>query len=110
MVQAHARLYARQRSIEITCGSFLKPIAAVGGDHVCVSLGQGLVVNGEKLAEVRHRDSSGTVTVIWQQCRKLSDNEYFLYAPRVPESYDSRYYDPARQESIKGVYEPLWIW
>ncbi|WP_282611079.1 S26 family signal peptidase [Pelagibius sp. Alg239-R121] len=105
-----AQLYAAQRSIEITWGSFLKPIAAVGGDRVCVSLDEGLVINGKKRAEVRHRDSSGNVIAVWQQCRKLLNNEYFLYASRIPESYDSRYYGPVRRKTIKGVYEPLWTW
>ncbi len=105
-----ARLYAESRSIEIAWGSFLKPIAAVGGDHVCVSLEEGLQINGQKIAEVRRSDSAGNVIAVWSHCRKLLENEYFLYAPRVPESYDSRYYGPIREENIKGVYTPLWTW
>lgn len=104
------RLYARRRGIEIGWGSFLKPIAAVGGDDVCVSLDEGLVINGERLAAVRRTDSAGNVVAAWSHCRQLVAGEFFVYAARVENSYDSRYYGPVRAETIKGVYEPLWTW
>jgi conjugative transfer signal peptidase TraF len=105
-----ARLYARQRGIEIGWGSFLKPVAAIAGDDVCVSLDEGLVINGEWLATVRRTDAAGHVVAAWSHCRQLMAGEFFVYAPRVENSYDSRYYGPVRAEMIKGVYEPLWTW
>jgi conjugative transfer signal peptidase TraF len=105
-----ARLYARQRGIEIRWDSFLKPIAAVAGDDVCVSLAEGLVINGERLAGVHRTDSAGHVVPVWSHCRQLMAGEFFVYAPRVANSYDSRYYGPVRAEMIKGVYKPLWTW
>lgn len=105
-----ARLYAKQRGLPVGWAGFLKPVAAVAGDEVCVSLDEGLRINGERLAEVERKDSAGVVVAAWPHCRKLLEDEFFLYAPRVPNSYDSRYYGPVRGATIKGVYEPLWTW
>ncbi|MGZ5437981.1 MAG: S26 family signal peptidase [Candidatus Binatia bacterium] len=46
----------------------------------------------------------------WNHWRRLGAEEAFVSAPRVSNSFDSRYYGPVRREAITGVYGPLWTW
>ncbi|TVR95133.1 MAG: S26 family signal peptidase [Rhodospirillales bacterium] len=102
--------HARQHGMSVGLSQFLKPVAAGAGDRVCVSRAEGLRINGVRVAPVAARDHDGHDLPIWNHCRVLEADEYFLYAPRVANSFDSRYYGPVPQDAIKGVYVPLWTW
>ena len=85
----------------------LKPLAAGPGDHVCVA-GGGLAINGRFVARVARTDRNGVPLPRWDGCRALGVDEWFTYAPRIPNSLDGRYYGPVREADIVGVYRPAW--
>jgi conjugative transfer signal peptidase TraF len=85
---------------------FMKPIVAGPGDLVCNSLA-GLWVNGERLAATASHDQRGELLPLWQGCRPLADDQYFMVSDRVPNSFDGRYFGPIEAADIVGVYRPL---
>jgi len=87
----------------------LKPIVAVCGDYVDTS-GDWLRINGQRVAPIYTRDSTGHALPIWRASRRLEEDEFFTYSARVPNSFDSRYYGPIPRRDIVAVYIPLWIW
>jgi type IV secretory pathway protease TraF len=99
--------YAKRRGWSGTPVLFLKPLAAGPGDHVCVT--DHLEINGRNIAPVFTVGSDGTLLPRWNDCRKMTDGEFFAYAPRIPNSLDSRYYGPVLAADIVGVFRPLWI-
>lgn len=101
------RAYARQRGASEEHASFLKPVIAVTGDHVCIR-GDRFILNGRDVAAVAAHDSAGRLLPQWRECRALRAGELFVYADHVANSFDSRYYGPVRAEAIMGVYTPLW--
>jgi type IV secretory pathway protease TraF len=81
----------------------IKPIAAVGGDHVCVAGRTDVLVNGQPVAPVPPYPAPR-----WDGCRTLEPNELFLIAPHRPDSIDGRIYGPVTQADVLGVFVPLW--
>jgi len=79
----------------------IKPVAAVGGDHVCAD-GAQVLVNSVRVAE------RGTAPHAWAGCRPLESGELFLIAPARPDSLDSRVFGPVPAASVVGVFAPLW--
>lgn len=102
-----AAAYARDRGDDVRDVTFLKPIAAAAGDHVCRN-GAEVSVNGASVAVARDRDSEGRPLPAWAGCRTLGPDEVLVLAMRVPNSFDSRYYGPVPTSRILGVYRPLW--
>lgn len=103
-VPARAVAYLTTRGYEGE-GSFLKPIAAIAGDHVCAK-GAQIMVNGTLRAERDSADASGRALPSWSGCRTLRAGEAFLLAP-PRKSFDSRYYGPVSTDTLKPV-RPLW--
>lgn len=90
-----ARRYQRQRGQELPADFlFMKPIAAGPGDHVCNSAAHGLAINGVWHAKTVAFDQDGRALPIWNACRRLDDQEYFMLSGHVPNSLDSRYFGP----------------
>lgn len=87
----------------------LKPIAAGPGDHVDTT-GDWLWINGRRIAPIFTTDSNGHPLPVWRANRVLERDEYFVFSPRVPNSFDSRYYGPIRRGDIVAVRRPLWTW
>ena len=87
--------------------SFMKPIVAGPGDHVCNSFAGGLVVNGVRLGDTLARDRAGHPLPIWTGCGALGAGQYFMVSDHVPNSFDSRYFGPIHVADIAGVYRPL---
>ncbi|MCU0839876.1 MAG: S26 family signal peptidase [Rhodospirillales bacterium] len=101
------RAYARQRGADEEHASFLKPVIAGAGDHVCIR-GDRFILNGRDVGAVAAHDSAGRPLPRWRECRALVTGELFVYADHVANSFDSRYYGPIRTDAVTGVYTPLW--
>jgi len=81
-----------------------KPVAAVGGDHVCIR-GE-LFINGQPFAAVRHTDLDGRPMPRHDICRTLQQGELFL-ATGHANSFDSRNFGPVALDSLRGTLRPL---
>lgn len=87
--------------------TFIKPIVAEAGDHVCAQAGT-LRINGAVVAHSMTMDGYGHRLPHWRGCRDLRPGEYFTLATRIKRSFDSRYYGPVTRAQIIGVFTPLW--
>lgn len=83
---------------------FLKRIAAVEGDHVCVS-GRELRVNGA-LAAVTPDPVVNDAVPTWRGCRRLEVGEILLLGESA-DSFDGRYWGPISERLIEGVWRKL---
>jgi type IV secretory pathway protease TraF len=99
--------YAKRRGWPGGPTLFLKPLAAGPGDHVCVT--DHLKINGRFIAPVYAAGSDGTLLPRWNGCRSMAPGEWFAYAPRIPNSLDSRYYGPVMEADMVGVFRPVWV-
>jgi conjugative transfer signal peptidase TraF len=88
----------------------LKPIIAGPGDQID-TLGEWLVVNGKRIAPMPPReDSAHRPLPIWRACRRLADDEFFVFSDRIPNSFDSRCYGPITRNEIASVRRPILAW
>jgi conjugative transfer signal peptidase TraF len=87
----------------------VKPVAALPGDHLC-TIGRAILINGKVIARRRKRDSRGRIMLAWSGCRRLTDSEILLLNGDVPDSFDGRYFGPARMDEVVGRLVPLWTW
>ena len=86
----------------------LKRIAAERFDVVCES--SGIVrINARIVAYTLPRDGRGRQLGVWNGCRSLAGDEYFLLG-RSAASFDSRYFGPVRASALLGRAIPLWTW
>ena len=85
----------------------LKQVFASSGDHICNKFDV-IYVNYEAVTEVRTHDPSGREMPVWEGCRKLEKNEFFLLNLHSIYSFDSRYFGPVKQDKIIGVASPIW--
>lgn len=87
----------------------IKPIAAGGGDHVCVR--DGLVrINGRVVAHTLAADRLGRPLAAWPGCRLLGPDEWFVLSAGRLDSFDSRYFGPIPRTAAFGRAVPLWVW
>jgi conjugative transfer signal peptidase TraF len=88
----------------------LKAIIAGPGDQVD-TLGGWLIVNEKRIAPMPPReDIAGRPLPIWRGCRRLADDEFFVFSARIPNSFDSRCYGPIPRREIMAVRWPLITW
>ena len=105
---ALSQLMANRRYVEQ--GALLgKPVAAVTGARVCRQQ-QRITINGQQRASALDHDRFGRELPRWRGCRNLGAGQYFLLAPNVPASFDSRYFGPIAAANVIGRATPLWIW
>jgi conjugative transfer signal peptidase TraF len=86
----------------------LKQVAATPGDTVCEQ-GGAVRINGQRLGVALDVDGRRRVLQAWVGCRPLRPDEYFLWGPNSPASFDSRYFGPVRVTDITGSVVPVWI-
>ena len=84
----------------------LKAVAAGPGDRVCTTDGE-LIINGRAMAPIATRDRQGRALPRWQGCRRMTQDELFVFSARVPNSFDSRYYGPVHRADVLGSYR--WV-
>jgi conjugative transfer signal peptidase TraF len=103
-----ARLMAERHYVEE--GALLvKPVAAITGARVCRER-DAVTISGASVAWALDNDRFGRDLPRWSGCRRLGANEYFLLAPNVRASFDSRYFGPVAADSVIGRATPLWVW
>ena len=100
--------YVAKNYGEKTLQYFVKPVLAMNEEHICFKE-ENFELEGEFLADIRLNDSQGKPLPLWKECRNLAGNEVFVFADRIENSFDSRYYGPIKKEQIIGVYKPLWV-
>lgn len=99
-----ARNYqARHRNLAPEGFLFMKPIVAGPSDEICNGPG-GLFLNGRNLAATASHDAGGNSLPIWNDCRPLKDDEFFMLSDYASNSFDSRYSGPIGADDIVGVY------
>ena len=84
----------------------LKAVSAGPGDRVCTNDGE-LIINGRATAPIATRDRQGRALPRWQGCRRMAQDELFVFSARVPNSFDSRYYGPVHRTDVLGSYR--WV-
>lgn len=87
----------------------LKHIGALSGQHVCIR--QRIVrIDGQVLGRALAQDGAHRPLTVWSECRRLSADEIFLFAPVPDGAYDSRYFGPVSRGAVRGIARPLWTW
>lgn len=89
----------------------LKPVAAVSGDVVMVSVA-GLAVNGRPVANGAPllRDSAGhELRPMQAGIYPVAPGKIWLLSGHDPRSFDSRYFGPVPAAAVQGVAHPLWV-
>jgi type IV secretory pathway protease TraF len=86
---------------------FLKPVAAVEGEVVCVDE-EGLWVDDEWYGPVVAQAGGRALPHI-EGCLTIQLGEVFV-ASRTARTHDSRYYGPVKVADIKKMATPIWTW
>lgn len=103
-----ARRYQERSGAGIPSGfMFIKPVAAGPGDHVCNDLTKGLEINDTWMAPVARNDRKGRPLPIWRSCRRLRENEFFMFSDTVSNSFDSRYFGIVQVRQILATYRQI---
>ena len=97
--------YAAARNFTDAGDRFIKRIAAIDGDSVCVE-DDAIRINDRTVAHRAAQDSQGRALPHWSGCRTLSADEVFLMGD-TPDSFDSRYFGPVLAADIEGVWRKL---
>lgn len=84
----------------------IKEIAAVAGQVVC-RFCVTITVDGVPAATAQSFDRSGRPLPIWQGCRTLDDDEFFILNATREDSLDGRYFGPFSADHIVGVVRPF---
>jgi conjugative transfer signal peptidase TraF len=99
------RVFAAQRGYLPARVPLIKPVAAVGGQRVCVDSGT-VRVDGVAVARTLASDGNGRPLPKLTLCRVLSEDEVFLLATASPASFDSRYFGPVDRSFLRGQANP----
>jgi conjugative transfer signal peptidase TraF len=101
--------FAAQRGYLPSGVPILKRIAAVAPQSVCVRE-HAVSIDGAAVAIARLHDGMLRPLPVWEQCRRLAENELFLLSDTNPTSFDSRYFGPIDASAMLGIATPLWPW
>ncbi|WP_316189619.1 S26 family signal peptidase [Bradyrhizobium sp. SZCCHNS1054] len=85
----------------------LKRVMALPGHQVCRT-GRAITVDHVPLGEALDRDRLGRPLPVWQGCRKIAQDEFFLMNPDVPDSLDGRYFGPIPACAVIGTATPIY--
>jgi conjugative transfer signal peptidase TraF len=85
----------------------LKRVLGLPGQRVCRT-GRTITVNGIEMGEALERDSLGRDLPVWQGCRVIGDDQFFLMNWEVRDSLDGRYFGLIPASSVIGRAVPLW--
>lgn len=110
--QAKARGYLYYGNCPSGYAPLLKPVAAIAGDIVELSI-KGIKVNGQWLAHSAPflKDSQGRpLPVISAGRYTVQPGTVWLISTYYPKSFDSRYFGPVSIRQIQGLATPVWLW
>ncbi|MFH3479111.1 S26 family signal peptidase [Xanthobacter variabilis] len=85
----------------------LKRVMALPGHEVCRS-GPTITVDHVPLGNALDRDRAGRDLPVWQGCRTVAQDEFFLMNPNVPDSLDGRYFGPIPARAVVGTATPIY--
>ena len=105
---ADAALYA-ERGYLPRGVPLLKPVAAVGGMHVCEQDAH-VAIDDRFAAIALPADGMRRPMTHWTGCRTLTADEIFVLNPVVRTSLDGRYFGPSPIAAVLGRAVPLWTW
>ncbi|MBK8545755.1 MAG: S26 family signal peptidase [Caulobacteraceae bacterium] len=97
--------YAAARNFTDRGDRFIKRIAAIDGDSVCVE-DNDIRINDRTVAHRAVQDSEGRALPHWSGCRTLAADEVFLMGD-TPDSFDGRYFGPVSIDHIEGVWRKV---
>lgn len=100
-----APTYAALRDYTDPTDSFLKRIAAVGGQRVCAQ-GSDVTIDGALTVARAQHDDAGRLLPAWEGCRTLAAGEVFLLGD-TEDSFDGCYWGPISTTLIAGAWRPL---
>jgi conjugative transfer signal peptidase TraF len=86
---------------------FLKELAALGGDRVCV-LPHRLEINGRYVGPVYEEDSQGRALPRNLGCFPVPQGMFFAASGHLDKSFDSRYFGPLPLTQLLGEARPVW--
>lgn len=89
----------------------VKPVAAVTGDRVTVTL-RGVAVDGQPVAHTAQlmRDGAGRpLRTVPVGAYPVMPGQVWLLSGHDPRSFDSRYFGPVPEANVLGVARPLWV-
>ena len=86
---------------------FLKELAALGGDRVCV-LPHRLEINGRYVGPVYEEDSQGRPLPRNLGCYPVPQGMFFAASGHLDKSFDSRYFGPLPLTQLLGEARPVW--
>lgn len=84
----------------------IKTVRAIPGDEICREDAV-VSINSMPVATAISVTSSGIALPVWEGCRRLQADEFFLLNDH-PRSLDGRYFGPAGTEEIIGLSKPIW--
>lgn len=90
--------------------ALLKPVAAIGGDTVEVSI-EGISVNGQLItySAAMTADAAGRpLNPVPAGRYSVELGTVWLVSSHDPRSFDSRYFGPVSLSSVRGIAYPLW--
>ena len=85
----------------------LKRVLALPGQTVCRK-GLTISVDAIEMGEALARDSRGRPLPVWQGCRVVGADEFFLMNWQSEESLDGRYFGLVPHSSVIGKALPMW--
>ncbi|TPI13050.1 S26 family signal peptidase [Mesorhizobium sp. B4-1-3] len=85
----------------------VKRIAALPREHVC-AFNEAIIIGGKIVARRLATDTQVRALPWWNECRALSQDEFFLLNSEASRSFDSRYFGPVPAKHIIGRLVPLW--
>jgi conjugative transfer signal peptidase TraF len=100
------RELAAARSYVPASVPLVKRVAGVERDQVCGS-GRWLRINNRNVARRLKADIRGRRLPWWNGCRRLKPGELFVLNGKA-RSFDSRYFGPAKANSVVGKLVLLW--
>lgn len=84
----------------------IKPVAAHDADEVCAE-GEVILINGRSVGTRQRKDRTGRDMPRWSGCRRLAEDEVFLFNANSPLSFDGRYFGVTKASAIIGKVRPL---
>ena len=86
---------------------FLKELAGLAGDHVCVG-GHRLEINGRYIGPVFEHDSQGEPLPQHPGCFEVPAGTFFAASRALDKSFDGRYFGALPLSQLLGEARPVW--
>jgi conjugative transfer signal peptidase TraF len=86
---------------------FLKELAALTGDRVCVNT-DGLEINGRYVGPVYREDSQGRPLPQHFGCFDVQEGMFFAASAHLDKSFDGRYFGALPLNQLLGEARPVW--